>query len=123
MFDDFLNHRCDIYHAADEPVSVGYGISTGNTQSHSEADEKNVPCHFHIKQVAQINVVQHEPYSTIEGKTKLSLPAETDIRINDKVVDLSNNLEYSVTDVPRTVHGGHHVIAIVEREKGEPNAI
>jgi uncharacterized CHY-type Zn-finger protein len=40
MFEDFLNHTCDIYHTVDETVTIGYGIGSDFFTCY--------PCHFLI---------------------------------------------------------------------------
>ena len=124
MFDDFMNHTCNIYHLDDEAVSVGYGIHASDVKTaHREPDEAGVKCHFHIKSTAgTLAVVQNEPYSSVEGQSKLSFPMGTDIRMNDIVEDCRNGLKYRA-DVPKEVYGGHHIIVNIRRQEGVKSAI
>ena len=123
MFDEFMNHRCNIYHMADETVNVGYGIHAADTRTESaQAVEEDVPCHFYVRQNDLLKVVQNEPYSSVDGDIKLALPIGTDIRLNDTVEDCGTLLRYRA-GVPRTVHGDHHIIVMLRRREGEPNAI
>lgn len=123
MFDDFLNHRCNIYHLIDGAVNAGYGIRRRATrETESTASETNVPCHFHVKVSDTLRVVQDEPFSTIDGEIKLTLPAGTDIRENDTVESQHTGLKYRA-GVPREIHGGHHITVKLYREGGVKSAI
>ena len=51
-FDDFLNHRCSIYHAEKAASDLGFGITDDNDFSYQANPDKineDVRCHFHIK--------------------------------------------------------------------------
>lgn len=123
MFEDFFNHRCNIYHLEDRRVNIGYGIEAGNVRvPRKEADEKDIPCHFHIKANGNMRITQKEPYAKIDGDVKLSLPAGTDIRKNDVVEDCSNGIKYRA-GIPREVHGGHHIVVMLTCEEGTDGAL
>lgn len=125
MFDDFMDHTCNIYHLSEEPVEAGYGIAaSGVKKEHMEPDEVDVKCHFHVNSAtgSLLRVVQKEPYSSVDGALKLSVPIGTDIRMNDIVEDCRNGLKYRV-GVPKVIHGGHHIIAIITRREGVEAAI
>ena len=118
-----MNHTCNIYHLEDDAVNVGYGILTADTRTEDDTEpELAVPCHFSVRQNDQLKVVQNEPYSSIDGDIKLALPIGTDIRLNDTVEDCETLLRYRA-GVPRTVHNNHHIIVMLRRKEGEPNAI
>lgn len=123
MFEDFLNHKCNIYHTEDDVVNIGYGIMAagkkkfGNTVSLSE-----IPCHFHVRLNSGIRLVQKEPYTALEGDVKLSLQAGTDIRINDIVEDCRDGMKYRAGK-PAEVYGGHHIIVMLSRLEGVKGAI
>lgn len=124
MFDDFMNHTCNIYHLKNNPVNVGYGILASDVKAEkSKPDEIAVKCHFHIKSsVGSVAVIQNEPYSSVEGQIKLSLPIGTDIRMNDIVEDCRNGLKYRA-DIPKEVYGAHHIIVNLRRQEGVGSAI
>lgn len=123
MFEDFLNHKCNIYHLQDEPVNIGYGIKADNVKvPQTESEKKDIPYHFHVKMNNYLQVVQKEPYSGVEGKTKLSLPAGTDIRMNDTVEDCRDGLKYRAGK-PIEVYGGHHIVVTLSRMEGVNGAI
>ena len=122
MFDDFMNHTCNIYHLENKPVNAGYGIRASDVKAEkAEPDEIAVKCHFHIKS-SVVAVIQNEPYSSVEGQIKLSLPIGTDIRINDTVEDCRNGLKYRA-DAPKEVYGAHHIIVNLRRQEGVKSAI
>lgn len=123
MFEDFMNHKCNIYHLTDEPVDVGYGIKVDDVKSQpTSPDLKGVDCHFHIRMNDNVHVVQREPFRAVEGNIKLSLPIGTDIRINDIVEDCRDGLKYRAGK-PTEVHGGHHIIVVLSRPEGVERAI
>lgn len=123
MFEDFMNHRCNIYHLEDDTVNVGYGVKQRTVRkTGSIAATKEQPCHFHTKVGDTVRIVQNEPFSSVDGEIKLSLPAGVDIRMNDIVEDCSNGLRYRA-GVPRAVHAGHHIIVGLNREGGTKAAI
>ena len=123
MFEDFLDHKCNIYHLQDESVDIGYGIKAGNVRMpQTEPEEKDIPCHFHIKMNNYMQVVQKEPYTSVEGKVKLSLPPGTDIRMNDTVENCQDGLKYRAGK-PMEVHGGHHIVVTMSRMEGVNGAI
>ncbi len=123
MFEDFMDHKCNIYHLKEEPVNVGYGIEAENVRApESESILTDVPCHFHTQMNNYLQLVQKEPYSSIDGKIKLSLPPGTDIRMNDLVEDCRDGLQYRAGK-PTEVHGGHHIIVMLARMEGVKGAI
>lgn len=124
-WEDFLDHECDIYHVKKKSTSIGYGlIDDSNFEYPDEPDESEIACHFHLKQ-GGIQIVQEEPMSELQGAIKLSLPAGTDIRKNDRIVTrkgIETGLEFRA-DLPRSVHNNHHIVVYIRREKGEKGAI
>lgn len=122
MFEDFLNHRCDIYHLVERQPTAAYGIRPGKiTEWEQEPSLTDVPCHFQVSQYDSVQIVQGEPYSRVSGETKLTLPYGTDIRMNDKVRDRKTGLAYRA-DVPKEVQQ-HHIIVTIRREEGVKGAI
>lgn len=122
MFEDFLNHKCNIFHLIEVEKEVGYGIQTEVVREpEKEPSLTDIPCHFHIAQSNFLQIVQEEPYSRVSGETKLSLPIDTDIRKNDIVQDCDTGLFYRA-DLPKRVRN-HHIIVTVRREDGTKGAI
>lgn len=122
MFNDFLNHRCNIYHLREEPVQIGYGIETSEVKTNGrEPDEASVWCHFHIRS-GSVKIIQNEPYRSAEGDTKLTLPAGTDIRVNDIVENVKTGIRYRA-DVPKEIYDGHHVTVTLTCLDGLENAL
>ncbi len=123
MFEDYLNHTCNIYHIASEVVNVQYGLKvTHIKRAGKEPDEKNIPCHFHIRLNSSLRISQKEPYTVLTGEEKLTLPAGTDIRINDVIEDCRNGIKYRA-GLPKEVHGGHHIIVTISRDDGAEEAL
>lgn len=112
-FSEFLNHKCNIYHITKKSESPGYSLKPSATFSYSDTpDIENIQCHFGVKN-GTVNIIQMEPQANYEAKIKLSLPPKTDIRLNDKVVDLDTGYEYTA-EIPRDVHG-HHIVVWLHR--------
>lgn len=123
MFDDFLNHRCNIYHLIDGTVSAGYGIrEEASRETEGTASEQDVPCHFNIKNYSTLRIEQGEPFSAVDGEIKLTLPTGTDIRKNDVVENCENGLKFRA-DYPKTIYGSHHITVMLRREDSVKGAI
>lgn len=121
-FEDFFNHRCDIYHLAEETVTVnGVAIASSTKKQAVVAEEQDVPCHFHINGEF-LDIVQREPQAELQGRGKLSLPFGTDIRKNDIVRSRETGFCYRA-DLPRVIHGNHHIVVELRREDGAKGAI
>lgn len=120
-WEDFLNHTCDIYHIVRSDTSPGYGLPGSPAFSYPDVpDLSNVPCHFtQGGSGGTTNTVQQkEPEAEYDDRIKLALPAGTDVRFNDKIIDHRNGYTY-YAEVPRTVHGNHHIYVYVARDKPE----
>jgi hypothetical protein len=121
MFDEFLNHRCDIYHLIQGEEDAGYGIRKSNVPVHEDTPSlTDVPCHFYVRQ-SSLQIVQDKPYSAVSGDVKLALSIGTDIRMNDLVCDRRTGFMYRA-DVPNEIHG-HHISVLLHREGGLKGAI
>ena len=83
-FDDFLNHRCNIYHPVKKDVDFGYGIKSEPAEERlNMPDLEDVPSNFNVNSSPKI--VLKAPYTAVEGEAKLALPYGVDIRENDFV--------------------------------------
>lgn len=117
-FNDFLNHRCDIYHIKSEEKSPGYNLPSSPKFSYpDEPDHSNVECKFGTKS-GTATVTPHSPQTTYDARLKLALPWGTDIRVNDKVVDLDSGYEYTA-EVPRKIRSHHIVVYVTRRSHQE----
>lgn len=121
MFTDFFNHTCDIYKLVEEENSAGYGIKATDTKSKYELETSGVACHFYVKSDG-LTINEQEPHVTLNGTIKLALPYGTSIREQDKVVSGETGFEY-IADVPRTVHGNHHIVVTLRRADGLKGAL
>lgn len=118
--EDFLDHTCSIYHLRSDGVDAGFGIALSPGKSYEENAETGIACHFHVKSDGT-KLVQEDPYSAIEGIIKLSLPAGTDIRLNDKVEWEETGMCYRA-GLPRNIRG-HHITVVLYRFDGLGGAI
>lgn len=105
--ENLLDHECDIYHAAKTTASSTYGLPGEETFDYAaNPDIVKVLCHFSLKTNGE-GVSQMDPKNILMSTLMLTLPTGTDIRINDKVVDKRNGLEYTAA-VPRVIRN-HHI--------------
>lgn len=119
MFEDFFNHRCNIYHPKKADTNAGYGIKAAQSERREVApDLEDVPCHFYVK--TSLAIKQKEPFASIEGEAKLALPYGTDIRENDFVKSRGYMFR---AGIPKAVHGNHHIVVMIRRENGIKGAI
>lgn len=111
--ENFFDHKCNIYHLRYEEKSPAYNLPASPLFEYPELpDEENISCHFAVKSFSY-TINQTEPANIYDAKIKLTLPIGTDIRRNDKVVELSTGLEYTA-EQPRNVRG-HHLFVFVKR--------
>jgi hypothetical protein len=111
--EDFFDHKCDIYHSKKETVSPGYNLPGSPKFSYgSVPDIENVDCHFHVKN-SSITIVQEEVVNRYEDHVKLALPAGTDIRLNDRVINRDTGLVYTA-ELPRNIRD-HHIAVYLQR--------
>lgn len=119
MFEDFLNHRCDIYHPVEDDTKVGYGIKASKTEVCKDIpDIEDVPCHFYVN--SSLSIKQKEPFAVVDGEVKLALPYGTDIKENDFVKIRGYMFR---AGIPKAVHGNHHIVVVIRREEGIKGAI
>lgn len=91
---------------------MGFGITQEDYGYPDTPDLENVPCHFNVEAYANLEQTEVENEYIYTGK--LQLPLGTDVRINDKIIDVSTGLEY-YAQVPRTIRN-HHVAVMVQRK-------
>lgn len=110
-----FNHRCSIYHLQSTTTSPGFGLPGQTTYSYPKTpDLSGVPCHFNVN--ASTEMEQREPYNTYLYTGKLNLPAGTDVRLNDKIVNEASGLEFTA-QVPQDIRG-HHMTVTIQRKGG-----
>ncbi len=108
-----LNHTCDIYHIRRQDTSIGYGLATSPSFYYNEQpDISGQKCHFGVNS-QNISITQTAPVNIMESKIKLTLSAEVDIRINDKIVDCMTGLEYTA-EQPINVRN-HHIFVYIKK--------
>lgn len=111
-FENLLDQRCAIYHMKKEGKSLGYGI-TGEAFSYpEEPDMPDVPCHFNVSDTGTLNQTEDANEYTMVGK--LNLPYGTDVRVNDKIIDLGSGIAY-YAEIPRNIRN-HHVTVQIQRK-------
>ena len=111
-FEMLLDHVCDIYHIQEEQESPGYGLAASPSFSYrEEPDISEQACHFGVKSQS-VTITQTAPANLMEAKIKLTLPAGTDVRLNDKIVDCETGLEYTA-EQQRNIRG-HHVFVFIK---------
>ena len=73
-------------------------------------------CHFGVKSQS-VTITQTAPANLMDAKIKLTLPAGTDVRRNDRIVDCMTGLEYTA-EQPINIRG-HHVFVYIKRTGGQ----
>lgn len=117
--ENFLDHKCDIYHLREEQASPGYGLAASPSFSYpDEPDEASVNCHFAVKSFSH-TMQQTQPANDYAAKIKLTLPIGTDIRQNDKIISCESGFEYTAMQ-PRNVRGHHMFVFIQRTDAQEP---
>ncbi len=115
MIEDFFDHKCDIFHLKNTEYSPGYGLKASADYRYSDKpDEKGVICHFGVESL-ETSVTQKNPMNILVEKIKLTLPVDTDIRINDKVVACGTGFEYTAGR-PKNIRD-HHIFVYIKRTK------
>lgn len=116
-FEDFLDHLCNIYHLQDGQKSPGYGLAASPYFSYpEEPDIGGQKCHFGVRS-QNVSVTQTAPVNVMDATIKLALPAGTDVRLHDKIVDCETGLEYTA-EQPRNIRG-HHVFVYIKKKDGQ----
>lgn len=116
-FEDFFDHYCDIYHIDEATASPGYGLAASPSFSYPvEPDIKALHCHFGVRSQT-VTVTQTAPANLMDAKIKLSLPAGTDVRLNDKIVNCTTFLEYTA-EQPVNIRG-HHIFVYIKKIGGQ----
>lgn len=118
-FECLLDHTCDIYHIVKAEKSPGFNLPPSPSFSYDKTpDICEQKCHFGVHSMSSA-VVQNEPQNILEARIKLYLPIDTDIRINDKIVECSTGLEFTA-ELPRHIRN-HHISVYIKRiERQKP---
>lgn len=117
MLEDFFDHRCDIYHILEGEATPGYGLPVSPSFSYpEEPDIAGLACHFGIKNDST-SIEQTGPVNLIISSTKLTLPAGTDVRLNDRIVDCDTGYTYTAA-VPHNIRGHHIYVEISKTDMG-----
>ena len=111
MIADFFLDKCNIYHLKESEQSQAYGIKA--TASHYSYDDtpdvENQD--FHLGGIGQVTT--DEPRTSYESRLKCGFPVDCDIRLNDKVKDLSTGFEY-IAELPKKIRN-HHIAVYLTR--------
>lgn len=111
-FENLLDHKCAIYHMKKDGKNLGYGI-TGEAFSYpAEPDVTDVLCHFNVSDTGTMEQTEDANEYIVVGK--LNLPYGTDVRVNDKIIDLGSGISY-YAEVPRNIRN-HHIIVQIQRK-------
>lgn len=115
--ESLLDHLCDIYHIEEGQSSPGYGLAASPSFVYPlEPDISGQKCHFGVHS-ENVSIVQTAPANIMNAEIKLTLPAGTDIRLNDKIVDCFTGLEYTA-EQPRNIRG-HHIFVYIKKKDGQ----
>ncbi len=110
---NLFDHKCRIFHQITSPKTVDFGLPSTNEYSYSDVPNyDNVSCHF--GGIPNVNITQNEANNTLEDRVKLILPIGTDILLNDKIVDMDTDEQYTA-DIPRNFRN-HHITVNLRKE-------
>ena len=111
-FENLLDHKCAIYHMKKDGKNLGYGIAGEAFSYPVEPDVTDVPIHCNVSETGtKEETVDANEYIVVG---KLNLPYGTDIRVNDKIIDLGSGISY-YAEIPRNVRD-HHIIVQIQRK-------
>lgn len=111
--ENFFDHTCNIFHLRSKGTSPGFGLPESPQFKYDETpDLEGVSCHFHVGGFSP-SFKEQRPHTDMEVNEKLSLPPGTDVRINDKIVDLTTGVVYTA-GVPRNIRD-HHIAVQLHR--------
>lgn len=117
--EDFFDHRADIYHITHEQRGPGFGLPATAVFSYPKTpDLEEQPCHFGVKSRTW-NVVQAEPQANLEARIKVTFPAGTDVRLNDKIIDCDSGLQYTA-EQPQNIRNHHTIVWCKRTEVQKP---
>lgn len=111
-FENLLNHKCAIYHMKKDGTNLGYGIAREAFSYPEEPDVTDVPCHFNVSDTGTMEQTEDANEYIVVGK--LNLPYGTDVRVNDKIIDLGSGISY-YAEIPRNIRD-HHIIVQIQRK-------
>lgn len=111
-FEDLLDHRCDIYHIQKTDRPMGYGITAPSFVYPETPDLTDIPCHFNVSDSGSMQ--QTGDVNEYIAVGKLQLPVETEVYVNDKIVDLRSGLHYRA-EIPKNIRN-HHIIVNIQRK-------
>ncbi|MFR0871302.1 MAG: DUF3599 family protein [Oscillospiraceae bacterium] len=115
--EDFFDHRCSIYQKFSRRARARLRAPGSQVQVPQTAGLEEVPCHFGVRSVHPI--AQQQPQNDMDSDIKLTLPAGTDIRLNDKIVSSETGLEYTAGQ-PRNIRGHHMTVKIYRTAQQRP---
>lgn len=113
--EQFFDHQCDIYHLRETKIDLGYTLPEQVEFSYPDMpDEESIPCHFGVGSFSH-SFTQSQPMNELDVLVKLTLPAGTDIRVNDKIVEKTTGYAYTA-QTPRNIRG-HHIFVFCKRTR------
>lgn len=114
----FFNHKCEIYHEIKTPDSTAYSTldSQSTTNNYPETpDITDLRCHFSTNDEG-VRTTQGDPQRNVDWNDTLALPIGTDIRYSDKVVDLTQDITYTVEKPIRKIRNNHIKVRLITLE-------
>ena len=91
---------------------MGFAIKQTGFSYPKVPDVEDVACHFNVN--ANAELTQTESANEFIYSGKLQLPAGTDVRVNDKVVDKNTGLAYTA-EMPHNIRD-HHIMVNIQRK-------
>lgn len=115
---NMLDGLCDVYHINRQSRPAGYGV--GDTPAFSYGDDPDIsglPCHFGTGTYCSHVVKAGEPRTMYVVRIKMTISAQADIRLNDRIINRADGLEYTA-EVPVLIRGRHKYVYLYRPAEG-----
>lgn len=99
---NLMDHKCNIHHIIKTSSGGGFGLPAEDKYSYSkDPDILSQPCHFKLNKLI---ITDSGPAKSFSSTSHADFPIGTDVRPNDKIVDLETNIVY-YCNIPKNLRG------------------
>lgn len=113
-FEDFLKDKCSIYRLSKQEKDKGFGQKEEIYEYSDVATYDDVSCHF-LTNSKSVNTAQQEPNSKMFINGFVTLLQGQDVKINDKIINKENGVEYTVKFI-NSINGHHKKVEIFRKD-------
>lgn len=102
MIENLMNHRCNIFHVIKSSSGGGFGLPSQDVYSYRDTpDISSQSCHFKLNRLI---VNGTGPAKSFSNNSHVDFPTGTDVRMNDKILDLETGIIY-YANPPKSIRG------------------